>query len=603
MSVVDSPRAKDEEPPASAQRSHPPSRLARKLAGNESNGRSAELLVALPLVEQAMKRLHDRMADAAALTLRELERSAGGTELVSLDLPAHPPRQKLRRNVVRAQQPHPLQAASTQPVVHAEKLGARELQAQLTPLTEAAITPINGAPSQSQPVEASDSFLNSGGGRRLGRMQQRSLAEATHDVYRQAPTSCNTSPQQAVVVAPIPQRVVTINEMSSGESPVPASLPLKPALSRSATASGLVSASGSGAGQHAQHLMQPSLGPLDASPIQLKKQASFGSFRRTGKGGSDRGEPKARRNSCPCALQGSGTGRRSSLSGGKALGLLLGGGELGEKKDKAQAMIQAQSRQAQLRERGHDPELMRTLFGSEAHSLLWEEAEPERAPWYLMHPLTWRRFVWDFLISLLIFLTILETPFAVAFLLVPNPRDDLPLSAVADWHKTVNLCIDSVMLFDVILSFFTGYVDGEGYVVMDHRRIVKRYLKGWFAIEFFTSIPVGDVVPVSRAAVRTLRLMRLARLLRLQRLVRYVSRWREDFVSTSASIKLAQLLTAVFIYVHLMACVIYAMPAFQNFPADSWVWSAGLPLTSLPDPDAVFLCCAWAVPLTWLAAP
>ena len=122
-----------------------------------------------------------------------------------------------------------------------------------------------------------------------------------------------------------------------------------------------------------------------------------------------------------------------------------------------------------------------------AHAHAQVEAKP---PCYLINPQTWRRFSWDLLISLLIVLTTVETPFTTAFLLVPSssnysiPEGGVvlggatgPISAVSEWHKTTIFTIDCVMLVDVASNFFTGFVDREAGLVMDHRRIVQHYVR------------------------------------------------------------------------------------------------------------------------------
>ena len=71
---------------------------------------------------------------------------------------------------------------------------------------------------------------------------------------------------------------------------------------------------------------------------------------------------------------------------------------------------------------------------------------------------------------------------------------------------------------DIVLSFFTGYLD-RGVLVLDHRRIVCHYLKGWFFID--APIAVTDVVlelGVSTSTGRASRFLRALRLIRIARL-------------------------------------------------------------------------------------
>ena len=247
------------------------------------------------------------------------------------------------------------------------------------------------------------------------------------------------------------------------------------------------------------------------------------------------------------------------------------------------ALHEAQMRQARLRMQGHDPDLMKALFGLDADSLLWvEDPEAHRggALWYILHPLTWKRLAWDLMMAALIAFTTIETPFAIAFL-------DYETHSV---HRALNYSIDSIMLCDVALSFFSGYVDEDEQIVLNHRRIVKHYTRGWFLLELLTSLPVHDVTPITRTAFRSLRLLRLFRLLRLHRLTRRLTSWQEDATWSLTALRLLKLLFGVFTYAHLNACFQFGVPSVNGFPADSWVFMANLPIDQLPATDAVIEC-------------
>ena len=82
-------------------------------------------------------------------------------------------------------------------------------------------------------------------------------------------------------------------------------------------------------------------------------------------------------------------------------------------------------------------------------------------------------------------------------------------------------------------------IDGEshGDVILDAKVIAVRYLKGWFVVDFFSSLPIDYIFLTyegsSYTAGRAIRILRLAkllqllRLLRISRLVRYVRIWQE----------------------------------------------------------------------------
>jgi len=64
---------------------------------------------------------------------------------------------------------------------------------------------------------------------------------------------------------------------------------------------------------------------------------------------------------------------------------------------------------------------------------------------------------WDMIISLAILYSAVEIPFTTAFLRVP------PTSM-----QVLDVLIDAVLLTDVVVCFFTGYVDQDDQVSMEH---------------------------------------------------------------------------------------------------------------------------------------
>lgn len=54
--------------------------------------------------------------------------------------------------------------------------------------------------------------------------------------------------------------------------------------------------------------------------------------------------------------------------------------------------------------------------------------------------------------------------------------------------STLSSIMDVWFIIDVFLNFRTGYVD-HGATVMDKKKIAKNYIKTWFLVDFFASIP------------------------------------------------------------------------------------------------------------------
>ena len=105
-------------------------------------------------------------------------------------------------------------------------------------------------------------------------------------------------------------------------------------------------------------------------------------------------------------------------------------------------------------------------------------ASRRRSRTFVINPLSRYRMFWDLCISLCILYSAIEIPFTTAFL--PQP----PLLM-----RVLDILIDSVLLSDVIVCFFTGYVDQDDVITMDHAKVVNHYLRGWFFFDLLSVIP------------------------------------------------------------------------------------------------------------------
>ena len=108
------------------------------------------------------------------------------------------------------------------------------------------------------------------------------------------------------------------------------------------------------------------------------------------------------------------------------------------------------------------------------------------------------------------------------------------------------LMVDVYFLADVALNFRTGFMDHDGKLVMNSRKIARQYITGWFTIDLIACLPVHYFLMAqdaasgmtesegTRSAVssgmrgsKILRLLRLAKMLRLARLRRILERYED----------------------------------------------------------------------------
>lgn len=108
-----------------------------------------------------------------------------------------------------------------------------------------------------------------------------------------------------------------------------------------------------------------------------------------------------------------------------------------------------------------------------------------------------------------------------------------------------NMASDTFFLTDLVLNFRTGILeDDNSHIILDPQVIRRRYLRGWFLVDFVSSIPVdyiflvvdlearlesAEVYRTARAIriVRFAKILSLLKLLRLSRLIRYIHQWEE----------------------------------------------------------------------------
>lgn len=91
--------------------------------------------------------------------------------------------------------------------------------------------------------------------------------------------------------------------------------------------------------------------------------------------------------------------------------------------------------------------------------------------------------------------------------------------------RIVNSLIDISFLVDIILTFFSSYFDERQHmVVTDHKVIAKKYLRGWFWLDFISILPMDyifNAMDVNQFA-RILRIGKIYKLVRMTRLIRFL---------------------------------------------------------------------------------
>lgn len=98
--------------------------------------------------------------------------------------------------------------------------------------------------------------------------------------------------------------------------------------------------------------------------------------------------------------------------------------------------------------------------------------------WYIIHPHSLLEYYYSFYITLVYILAMITVP-----VLVVTP------STVNFFHY-LQVLLDFLLLLNVVKNFFTGYVDdAEEVVVLETKRIAKKYVMFYFWMDLVSAVP------------------------------------------------------------------------------------------------------------------
>nr|XP_057928990.1 potassium/sodium hyperpolarization-activated cyclic nucleotide-gated channel 1 [Doryrhamphus excisus] len=219
------------------------------------------------------------------------------------------------------------------------------------------------------------------------------------------------------------------------------------------------------------------------------------------------------------------------------------------------------------------------MFGSQK-AVEKEQERVKSAGNWIIHPYSDFRFYWDFTMLMFMVGNLIIIPVGITFF-----KDE----TTTPWI-IFNVVSDTFFLIDLVLNFRTGIVfEDNTEIILDPKKIKKKYLQSWFVVDFVSSIPVdyiflivekgidSEMYKTARALriVRFTKILSLLRLLRLSRLIRYIHQWEEIFHMTydlaSAVMRIFNLIAMMLLLCHWDGCLQFLVPMLQDFPSDCWV--------------------------------
>ena len=189
---------------------------------------------------------------------------------------------------------------------------------------------------------------------------------------------------------------------------------------------------------------------------------------------------------------------------------------------------------------------------------------------------------WDLGMMVLLTVVLFVTPYEVAFL---SPNFDALF--------VINRVFDAIFMSDLVINFFLAYQNGpeKGSTWVKHLPAIRRrYLRGWFAVDFFSVLPfwsVGMIIDAMKdedggdddkgdassllRVVRAVRLLRLVKLGKVLGMSRILKRYEAQMDMTYALISLAKMLFLIAAWSHLQACLWGLCPSLEPDDAETWL--------------------------------
>ena len=175
---------------------------------------------------------------------------------------------------------------------------------------------------------------------------------------------------------------------------------------------------------------------------------------------------------------------------------------------------------------------------------------------------------WDFLILLLIIISVLLIPYQFAF-----------QHKISITGSLLVYLIDLFFIVDIIFNFKTSYrVAGREIVTFNETK--RRYLKTNFISDLIATIPFDLLFLLwpgyELEGISIILWIRLLRLVRLKRLFLILNRWQNHNWVNPGYLRIVKFFSGITIFIHLITCGWYLSSFFSNFPSKSWIVLNGI---------------------------
>ncbi|ETV96449.1 hypothetical protein H310_10202 [Aphanomyces invadans] len=194
-------------------------------------------------------------------------------------------------------------------------------------------------------------------------------------------------------------------------------------------------------------------------------------------------------------------------------------------------------------------------------------------PRWMLNPESSFKIKWDVVLALCVFYTSCVVPVRISF----------GIDATGFFY-VFECGLDFCFFVDILFSFRTGLVDPTtGHVYYNQRQIVQTYLRGWFAIDLVSTVPlefmakhlypdVASNTLQSAKILRGLKLIRLLKLVRIRKIGQMISKLEGEVFANQSVLALVKILLFMLFLAHLVACVWFYVAQLSPY---SWSKSMG----------------------------
>lgn len=185
-----------------------------------------------------------------------------------------------------------------------------------------------------------------------------------------------------------------------------------------------------------------------------------------------------------------------------------------------------------------------------------EKARHLQLHYYMIHPFSKARTTWEFIMM-----------FVLIFVLIIIPIE-ITLSRTVCFVAAIRLLLDLFCCVDIFIAFFTGYYNPNTQkIILNRRKVAKRYFFGYFIIDLISSVPAYFILSLTTYTTNeiglTFQLMSCLKFLRITTLVKYLDDYRDTRDISIYKFKFFKLML-VFLILVLWATSITCMMAYKS---------------------------------------